>query len=93
MGQKACDNMDMLVGLPEPEDLAREDLPRTPTSLKEEIRRLRDKFGQPGAAILSEVESLVTKYEDSWTVEARSSNGVNAALAVRFYLFNGSHPV
>lgn len=73
--------MDMLVGLPEPEDLAREDLPRTPTSLKEEIRRLRDKFGQPGAAILSEVESLVTKYEDSWTVEARSSNGVNAALA------------
>lgn len=71
----------MLVGLPEPEDLPREELPLTPTSLKEEIRRLRDKFGQPGAAILSEVEAIVAKYEDSWTADAKSSSGVNAALA------------
>jgi hypothetical protein len=76
--------MDMLVGLPEPEDLPREEVPLTTMSLKEEIRRLRDKFGQPGAAILAEVEAIVTKYEESWTAEAKSSKGVNAALAVRY---------
>jgi len=73
----------MLVGLPEPEDLPREEAVLSVLSLKEELRRLRDKFGQPGAAILSEVETLVSKYEDSWNDEAKSSSGVNGALAVR----------
>lgn len=85
--------MDMLVGLPEPDDLAREATPLTMVSLKEEIQRLKDKYGQAGTAILTEVEALVTKYEESWTSEARSSNGVNAALAVRDYLARRSRTV
>lgn len=73
----------MLVDLPEPEDLSREEATLTVGSLREEIHRLRDKFGQAGAAILSEVEHIVAKYEESWALEATSSNGVNAALSVR----------
>ena len=80
--------MDMLVGLPEPEDLSREESPLTVLSLREEIRKLRDKFGQPGAAILTEVEAIVTKYENSWTSDAKSSHGVNSALAVRRLQFS-----
>lgn len=73
----------MLVDLPEPEDLPREEAPLTVGSLREEIHRLRDKFGQPGAAILAEVESIVSKYEQSLSSEATSSSSVNAALTVR----------
>lgn len=73
----------MLVDLPEPEDLSREEASLTVGSLREEIHRLKDKFGQAGAAILSEVEHIVAKYEESWALEATSSNGVNAALSVR----------
>jgi hypothetical protein len=79
--------MDMLVGLPEPEDLTRDEMPLTILSLREEIRKLRDKFGQPGAAVLTEVETIVTKYENSWTTDAKSSHGVNSALAVRIEAF------
>jgi hypothetical protein len=57
--------MDAIFNLPEPEDLEKES--QTPNSfltLKEEIKKLREKYGDNAAAALKDVENLIDKFEE-----------------------------
>jgi hypothetical protein len=65
--------MDVLYALPEPEDLQRDECSASFHSLRDEIKKLQDKFGAAAAPALKEVELLVKKYETLLSEEARQS--------------------
>jgi hypothetical protein len=57
--------MDAIFNLPEPEDLEKESQTLNSLhTLKEEIKKLLEKYGGNAAAALKDVENLIDKFED-----------------------------
>lgn len=79
--------MELLYQLPEPEDLERDECAASLHGLRDEIKKLQDKYGAQAGPALKEVEAIIKKYETSATEEEKQQRAEKHLLAkhkVRF---------
>eukprot|EP01122_Echinamoeba_exundans_P010689 TRINITY_DN4055_c0_g2_i2.p1 TRINITY_DN4055_c0_g2~~TRINITY_DN4055_c0_g2_i2.p1 ORF type:complete len:159 (-),score=19.03 TRINITY_DN4055_c0_g2_i2:93-569(-) len=73
--------MELLYQLPEPEDLDRDECAASLHGLRDEIKKLHDKYGSQAAAALKEVEHIIKKYENNTNEQEQQARAEKHLLA------------
>jgi hypothetical protein len=73
--------MELLYQLPEPEDLDRDECAASLHGLRDEIKKLHDKYGSQAAAALKEVEHIIRKYEANTNDQEQQARAEKHLLA------------